>query len=64
MAKRIYAYTDSHKLEIYFKSIPLLQQMSISMVLLKLFEIRSVISKQVKSYEQSNKVIRIIKIHW
>lgn len=38
-------------LEIYFESIPLLQQMSISMVLLKLFEIRSVISKQLKSYE-------------
>lgn len=38
-------------LEIYFESIPLLQQMSISMVLLKLFEIRLVISKQLKSYE-------------
>lgn len=53
MAKRIYAYTESYKEHIgkHLESIPLLQQMSISMVLLKLFEIRSIISKQIKSYE-------------
>lgn len=51
MAKRIYAYTESYKEHIgkHLESIPLLQQMS--MVLLKLFEIWSVISKQIKSYE-------------